>query len=142
MTRPPTKIHFRLLGSESIWIWLNVMVSFCAIIPSVLKYVMLYAFATMGYLGRLGGFALIGGLFILFVLLPFIAKTGVIVCAPVAILAAILLSLLLASRKIPWTAKLLTLAFDLSALYLMYHSVAELHVQYLHGAFRGLPPSA
>ncbi len=132
MRMSPQAAQFRLFSPSAVLVWLNLMVSFWALIPTLLVHSIAPAFASMRYLG---GVALLAGMFGLFAL-PAIGEAGFAICVPVVVPASVLLPALLLSRKLPWTVKLLTTAIELAAFGVMYHTVALLHMQYLRGLLR------
>ena len=113
---------------------LNLTISCCALIPFLLEYSTVPAFASMRFLGP---FALLYGMFTL-IALAAIGRAGFVVCVPVLIPACILLPALLLARKLPWWVKVLAAALELAAFALMFSTVDKLHIQYLRGGFKGL----
>ncbi len=121
-------------GTGAVLVPLNLAISFCALVPFLLEASTVLAFASMRFLGA---FALLYGMFTL-IALAAIGKAGFVVCVPVLIPACILLPAVLLARKLPWWAKVLTVATELAALALMVSTVDKLHLQYLRGGFKGL----
>lgn len=95
-------------GTQALLVPLNFVLAFCAILPSLAMWSLLFIFASMRVLGA---FSLLTGMLLLAVL-PEMGKTGPVLCAAVLVPAAILPWMLLA-RKIPWWLKLLTSAIEL-----------------------------
>ncbi len=121
-------------GAQALLVPLNLVLAFCAFLPSLVVWSLPFIFASMRIFGA---FSLLTGM-ILLVVLPQIAKAGTILCAPVLILAAILLPWMLLSQKIPLWLRLLTAALELPAFWLMYHTLEKLHLEFLRGGFHGL----
>jgi hypothetical protein len=113
---------------------LNLVLAFCAVLPSLAMKSLPFLFASMQILGA---FPMITGFFFL-LMLSEIGKAGVLVCAAVLIPAAILLPWMLLARRIPWWVRLLTASLELPAFWLMYNTVEKLHLEYLRGGFKDL----
>jgi hypothetical protein len=121
-------------GPRAWLIWLNVLISCAALVPSLLQCFFALSYASGKYIGES---AIVPGMFSA-LLLAAIGEKGYVVCVPVLLPACLLLPALLLMPRIPWRVKAVTAAVELAALVLMSRTVAMLNLQFQYGRFNGL----
>ena len=121
-------------GPRAWLIWLNLLISCAALVPSFLQCFFWLSYASGKYIGEV---AIVPGMFSA-LLLAAIGEKGYVVCVPVLLPACLLLPALLLTPRIPWRVKAVTATVELAALLLMCRTVAMLNLQFQHGEFKGL----
>ncbi len=119
------KFGLLYLGPGAWLIWLNLLISFLAVVPVCME-----GLAWLIAKGKipLGDMGILLGSLMLFALAA-IGEVGYAVCVPLLLGACVVLLV----PKIPWRAKLLTVALEMAACAILYWTMGFIKMQFRHG---------